>query len=292
MQNIELAAALPSTTTPRLTLARTIRTSPFTGTSSSMRDGEGSAFVANNAAHPNIGGTDSLWLADDNGRAIWEINPYTGALKSSIRDSTWRATKQYSSSTGTGSGSAAGSNRDSDFESMAYDKTNDILYVFNGKCCSSSVRPTAYRLKRGADHTFHPEAWQSLPSGSDYTAAAWHPGDHKVYVGARSDIRTYHFPTNAQGSIFHVKGVSGIYGMSFSDDGNDLFVANSSVKLIRANWNTKAAISGWTFDLKPFGMKDSRAVELINDKFYLLDGYDGRSTNDPLRHAVFVFDVR
>ncbi len=285
------AAALPNTSTPSLSLVRTIRTTPFVGTSSSTRDGEGSAFVPNDPAHPNIGGTDSLWLAEDNGDSIWEINPYTGALKSSIQDPVLEATKQYSSGTGTGSGSAAGSNRDADLEAIAYDKINDTLYVFNGKCCSSSILPTSFRLKRGAGSTFHPEAWQPLPSGTDYTASAWHPGDRKVYVGVGSAIRTYDFATNASGSTFGVSGLSGIYGMSFSDDGNDLFVARSSVRLSRVNWNTKALVTGWTFTLTSFGMRDSRAVELINDQFYVYDGYDGRSTGDPLRYAVFVFDV-
>ena len=285
------AQALPITNTPTLSLNRTIRTTPFVGTSSSTRDGEGSAFVPNDPAHPNLGGTDSLWLAEDNGRAVWEINPYTGALKSSIQDATWQATKQYNSGAGTGTGASAGSNRDPDIESMAYDKTNDTLYVFSGKCCSSSVLPTAYRLKRGSDKTFHPEAWQALPSGSDYTASAWHPGDHKVYVGVGSNIRTYDFATNASGSTFSISGLSGIYGMSFSDDGNDLFVARSSVKISRVNWTTKTLLTPWTFTLTSFGMKDTRAIELINDQFYVFDGYDGRSTNDPLRYAVFVFDV-
>ena len=285
------AQALPNTNAPVLSLNRTIRTTPFVGTSSSTRDGEGSAFVPNDPAHPNSDGTDSLWLAEDNGRAVWEINPYTGALKSSIHDSTWQATKQYSSGTGTGSGASAGSLRDPDIESMAYDKINDTLYVFSGKCCTSSVLPTSYRLERGSDKTFHPEAWQALPSGSDYTASAWHPGDHKVYVGVGSAIRTYDFPTNASGSTFSVSGVSGIYGMSFSDDGSELYVAEKGVKIVRANWNTKTAIPGWTFTLTSFGMKDSRAIELINDQFYVYDGYDGRSTSDPLRYAVFVFDV-
>jgi PKD repeat protein len=285
------AGALPTTTTPSLSLVRTIRTTPFLNTSSSMRDGEGSAFVANDPAHPNIGGTDSLWLAEDNGRAVWEVNPYTGALKSSVQDATWQATRQYDAGSDTGTGASAGSSRDPDIESMAYDKVNDIVYVFSGKCCSSSVKPTVFRLRRGADHTFHPDSYQPLATGSDFTASGWNSKDGKVYVGVSSDIRTYDYRTNTAGSIFHVTGVSGIYGMSFSDDGNDLFVANSSVKLLRANWNTKTLMTGWSLDLKPFGMKDSRAVELINDQFYVLDGYDGRQTSDPLRYAVFVFAV-
>ena len=285
------SAALPTTPSPVLTLTRTIRTTPYIGTSSSMRDGEGSAFVPNNSAHPNIGGTDSMWIAEDNGRAVWEIDPTTGALKSSIHDATWQATRQYNSSSDSGTGATAGANRDPDIESMAYDAQSDTIYTFSGKCCTSSVLPTAYRLRRGSDHTFHPDSYQPLPSGSDYTAAAWHPGDHRVYVGVSSDVRTYDYATNSPGSAFNVSGVSGIFGMSFSDDGNDLLVVNSSVKLLRANWNTKSLVPGWSIDLKPFGMKDSRAVELINNQLFVLDGYDGRSSGDPLRYAVFVFDV-
>ena len=106
---VSVAYALPNTTAPSLTLNRTIRTTPFVGTSSLTRDGEGSAFVPNDPAHPNIGDTDSLWLAEDNGRAVWEINPYTGALKSSIHDSTWQSTKQYNIGADTGTGPTAGS---------------------------------------------------------------------------------------------------------------------------------------------------------------------------------------
>ena len=285
------SGALPTTSSPVLTLTRTIRTTPYIGTNSSMRDGEGSAFVPNTGAHPNLGGTDSLWLAEDNGRAVWEIDPATGVLKSSIHDATWQATRQYNRGTDSGTGATAGANRDPDIESMAYDAQTDTLYTFSGKCCSSSVLPTAYRLRRGSDRTFHPDSYQPLPAGSDYTAAAWHPGDHRLYVGVGSDVRTYDYATNTPGSVFQVGGVSGIFGMSFSADGNDLLVVNSSVKFLRADWNTKSVVPGWSIDLKPFGMKDSRAVEIIDGQLFVLDGYDGRSSGDPLRYAVFVFDV-
>jgi PKD repeat protein len=285
------ASALPNTSSPTLRLARTIRTTPFTGTNLSMRDGEGSAFVPNNAAHSNRDGTDSLWLAEDNGHSVWEVNPYTGVLKSHLGSTEWAATRQYSSATGTGSGALASSQNYADIESMAYDRVADTLYVFSGKCCSSSVRPSVFRLKRGGDGSFYPESWQPLASGSDFTAAAWHPVDGKLYVGVGSDLRTYDYRTNTPGSIFHVSSLSGIFGMSFSDDGAELFVATSSVKLVVVTWGTKTIKSGWSFDLKPFNVKDSRAVELIKDQFYVLDGYDSRSSGDPLKYAVFVFDV-
>ena len=62
-----------------ISLERTIRTTPFAGTSVSMRDHEGSAFVP---------ADNSLWLADDNRDAIVEVNPATGALKRRIRKPT------------------------------------------------------------------------------------------------------------------------------------------------------------------------------------------------------------
>ncbi len=285
------AADLPDTDSPVLTLVRTIRTTPFAGTSSSMRDGEDAVLVPNDPAHPNIGGTDSLWLIEDNGHAAWEIDPVTGALKSDIRDATWRATRQYDATTGTGSGATAGSARDADLEALAYDRATDTLYAFNGKCCTSSVLPTAFRLRRGADHTFHPESFQALPSGSDFTAAAWEPRSRSLYVGVGSDLRTYDYPGNATGSSIHVSGVSGILGMSFSETGDDLVVVNSSERLLRADWATRQLRSGWSLDLRPFGLRDPRGVAVVGDQFFVLDGYDDRPSGDPLRYAVFVLEA-
>ncbi|MGZ6887478.1 MAG: CBM96 family carbohydrate-binding protein [Acidimicrobiia bacterium] len=282
--------ALPNTTTPTLSLNRLIHTTPFVNTNQLMRDNEGSAFVPNDPAHPNIGGTDSLWLVEDNGRAAWEVDPYTGALKSSIHDATWQATKQYNASTDSGTGATAGTNRDPDIESAAYDSATDTMYVFSGKCCKTGVLPTVFRLKRGTDHTFHPESYQPLASGSDFTASDWNPQDAKVYVGVGSNIRTYDYKTNVAGPTFSISSVSSIYGMSFSANGSELYVAGK-VRLYRVDWNAKKLMTGWSIDLSPFGMKDSRSVALINDQFYIGDGYDGRSTSDPLRYAVFVFDA-
>lgn len=290
----EVSATLPDTSSPKLSLGRTIRTTPFAGTSLSMRDGEGSAFVPNVASHPNKDRTDSLWLIEDSGRSAWEINPFTGVLKSQIAQGDWAATKRLGC-TATDGSCDAGKNRNVDLESMAYDAVTDTLYAFGGKCCSSSVLPTAYRLKRRADGSFYPESFQPLPSGADYTAAAWSPAENRLYVGVGSDLRTYEYETNTPGPTFRVFGLSGILGMSFWD--GDLFVVNSAVKLLRVDWMMKKLRSGWTLDLSPFGVKDSRAVEVITDRttgkdqFYVLDGYDNRSSGDPLKYAVFVLDV-
>lgn len=268
-------AALPVTSSPELKLARTIRTSPFVGSSISIKDGEGSAYVPRD---------NSLWLADDNGRAVYEINPTTGALKQKIATAAFEAAPKF------GGGSQAGVNRDRDLESMAYDVATDTLYAFSGPCCQSSVLPTAFRLMRTGG-TFKVESYQPLGSGADYTAAGWNPADGKIYVGVGGQIRSYNYVTNTASSSFKVTDLIGILGMTFSTDGHDMYVVTNAEKLRRVDWATKKLVAGWTFDLTGFNVKDSRAVELINDQFYVLDGYDGRSSGDPLKHAVFVFDV-
>jgi hypothetical protein len=261
----------------QLQLVRTIRTSPFAGSTLSMKDNEGSAYVPRD---------NSLWLADDNGRAVFEIDPITGTLKRKIGRAAFEAAVKF------GGGPQAGADRSRDFESMAYDEATDSLYVFSGPCCTSSVLPTAFRLtRRGNNGTFKVGSYQPLASGANYTAAGWNSGDGKVYVGRGAVLRSYDYVTNTPGPSFRVPLLSGITGMDFSSNGADLYVTTSAEKLRRVDWSSKTLVDGWTFDLTAFDVRDSRAVELINGQFYVADGYDGRPVGDPLRHAEFVFDV-
>ena len=269
------ASAGAALASPSLQLARTIHTSPFDGSSVSVKDAEGSAYVPQD---------NSIWLADDNGRAIYEVNASTGAWKRTISGPSFEATLRF------GGGPAAGSNRDRDIESMAYDASTDRLYVFSGKCCDTSVLPTAFRLKRVSGN-FQLDSYQPLPTGSDFTASAWSPTDNKVYVGVRKELRTYDFETNVVGPIFRVPNLFGILGLGFSPNGADLWVARHDAVVSRVDWSSKTLVAGWTFTVSSFGLRDSRAVELINGQLYVLDGYDGRPKGDPLRHALYVFNV-
>ena len=269
------SGALPNTSTPQLELDHTLRTTPFNGSTVSMKDDEGSAYVPSD---------NSLWLADDDGRAIYEVNPTTGALKRTIGRAAFEAVPRL------GGGPAAGVNRDRDFESLAYDSATDTLYAFSGSCCNSTVLPTAFRLKRQGG-SLQLDSYQPLPTGSDFTASAWNPADGKLYVGVSKNLNTYTYASDTVGPTFQISGLSGILGMSFSGDGSDMFVARSQTRLSEVDWATKTLVPGWTFDVSPFGMLDTRAVEVVNDQFWVSDGYDFRSSGDPLSHAVFVFDV-
>jgi hypothetical protein len=276
---VALVAVLVGSATPafaaQLQLARMIRTSPFAGSTLSMKDSEGSAYVPRD---------NSLWLADDNGRAVFEIDPSTGTLKRKIGRAAFEAAPQL------GGGPQAGTYRTRDFESMAYDEATDSLYVFSGPCCTASVLPTAFRLKRiGANGRFRVESYQPLASGANYTAAGWNGGDGKVYVAKGAVLRSYDYVANTVGAGFKIPLLTGITGMDFS--GGDLYVTTNAEKLRRVDWASRTLVDGWTFDLTAFDIRDSRAVEVINGQFYVSDGYDGRPVGDPLRHAVFVFNV-
>jgi hypothetical protein len=135
------------------------------------------------------------------------------------------------------------------------------------------------------------ESFRPMPSSANDTAAAWNAANGKLYVGYDTSLRTYHYATNTLGPVFGVPNVSGITGMSFTPNGADLFLTTKAQKLRRVRWATKRLVPGWTFDLTPFGIRDARAVELIGGRFYVLDGYDGRSDADPRKYAVYVFDM-
>jgi hypothetical protein len=275
--------ALPTTSTPSLSLSRTIRTTPFVDTTISVRDGEGTAFV------PRDG---SLWLVGDNGRSLREIDPYTAALKRTVP----RAELEFALQLG--GGPVAGSIRTGDLESAAYDVNSDALYVFSGTCCTSAALPTAFRLTRASTGRLAVESYQPLPAGTDFTGAAWSSSTDTVFVGKGGTLRSYDYDTNTTGAGFRIGGVTGILGLDFSENGRDLLVVTGGERLLRVDWSTRRAVSGWNLDLTPFGVRDSRGVEIIPspadasvDQVYVYDGFDGRPAGDPLRYAVFVFDV-
>ena len=270
------SASLPVTSTPRLELSRTIKTSPFVGSTTTTKDNEDVVYVPKD---------NSIWLVDDNADSAYEVDAATGALKRRLTRADFEAAPLL------GGGPLAGPNRPGDLEALAYDASNDILYAFSGSCCSSSALPTAFRLMRDGSNRLSIESYQPLASGSDFTAASWNSADGRIYVGKGQYFRSYAYVTNQRGATFTVPNVAGILGMSFTVDGADLFVVTSAEKLLRVKWATRSIVSGWTFGLASFGIGDSRGVSLVGDQLFVSDGYDKRPKGDPLRHAVYVFNV-
>ena len=173
---------------------------------------------------------------------------------------------------------------------MAYDAANDVLYVFSGKCCTETVRPTVFRLTRRR-RVLQLESWQPLKRTSDFTAAGWNSADHRLYVGVGPDLRTYTYPGNALGQPFQIPDLTGILGLDFSRDGSKMYAVTNRRVLHTVDWKSRTIIPGRSFHLWPFGVRDSRAVERIGGRFFVLDGAPRRG-DDRLEYAVFEFDVQ
>ena len=244
------------------------------GTSTKVSDNEGSTYVASD---------DALWMADDNGDALWEVDRTTGALRRKLAQSAFINAPRF------GVGGTAGQSRTEDLEALAYDANADIIYAFSG---STSATPTVYRLTRDAGHQFQVESWQPLPS--EWNGAGWRSADGLTYVVNGSTIRTYDFATNTFGPSFSISGLSKVYGIDFDDATGDLLAVNSSQRLYRASMSTRTLLPGSTgISLTGFGLLDTRAVEVISEQVFVTDGADSskRSSSSPMFHAVFVLDV-
>lgn len=261
-------------------LDHVIHTTPFDESRVSMRDNEGSAYVPDD---------DALWLADDNGRRLYEVDASSGQHERTITPSDLSAVPQY------GGGPVAGVNRSTDLEAIAYDADTDSLFVFSGNN-QPTDQPTAFRLTR-EDGSLELTDYQPLAPDSDFTAAAWNEADGTIYVGKEKTIRSYDYEANTTGSpIRPIRGVTDILGMDFSPDGTELFVSQTVVppppavreaELVSVDWESRDVT--WRFDLLPSGVLDARGVAYVDGALFVSDGFDFRVAGDPLDHAVFVF---
>jgi PKD repeat protein len=264
-------AASALTTAPVLTLNHQLVTSPFAGSTTSVRDNEGLAYVAKD---------NSLWMASDNDKAIFEINPTTGALKRRISRATFSAAPEV------GTGAAATDTRDNDIEALAYDNVNDVLYVFSG---STSSVPAVYQLKRDSGGAFQVVGWRGL--ATEWTGAGFRPKDGKLYLANLASFATYDYTSNTFGPTFGVSGVTKVFGIDFAEDLDaDMLVVSGSNRLQRVDLTTRTVRTGWNVDLTQFGMLDTRAVEVVGRQFFVSDGYDFRTSGDLSAHAIFVYD--
>jgi PKD repeat protein len=283
------ASALSNPAIPQLTLDHTISSHPFpSGPNAS--DIEGLGYVPSD---------NSIWVADDNGDRIYELDATTGAHKTTLTGAT-----DFAPATQVVGGATADATRYDDLESIVYDPGADVLYVTSGNCCNTPVPgppyfPTVYKLTRQSGH-FKPAQWQALPEGQDPTAAGWRPGSG-MYFGKGSKIKTYDFATNAVGSDISLP-VSPIVGIDFvgantafittatanTASGRTTADSDSTIHRFDISGSTWTANLAWTFPLQNTGMIDARDLAIVNDTFYVSDGYDSRSGGD---HPIFVFTL-
>ena len=269
------SAAIPVYPNPGLKLVRSINTNPFKGTNVKPRDAEGLAYVPQDK---------SIWLADDNAHALYEINSSTGRLKRTITQA------QLAAAVHLGASDTAGTNTASDLEAMAYDQANDVLYVFAGKCCTTSIRAAAFRLTRNANGRFKVESFQPFSAPlNDFSGVGAVKGHLWAALGKL--IYHYDYATNTFSDSFTVPGVSWIDGMGFSPDGADLWVVNNTDTLYRISWSTRTLYPNHVFNMAPVGITDSRAVEVVGNQLFICDGYDFYPAGSPDRYAIKVYKL-
>ncbi len=145
-------------------------------------------------------------------------------------------------------------------------------------------------MTRDGSGAFQVESYQPLPSGTDPVAAGVRPGAG-LYFGKGQTIFPYDYATNTIGTAIVIPGVdTAISGMHFTADGKDLLVASHLNVLYRVSTATWTVVPGWSFDLTPYGFVDPRGVALVGDQLFIVDG-GLRPVGDPLRYAMFVFDI-
>jgi PKD repeat protein len=281
------AGSLPMPPSPGLALSRYYTTAPFKGTNPAIRafDLEGATYVPKD---------DALWVSDDNGDRVFEVD----ATNSTVRRAIDRTEFENTLPVG-GVGSPAGLSRSDDFESTVYDPVHDVLYQFSGNCCSSTPNttqppydPTIYRFTRDAGGRFQLESYRPLPEGTDPTGAAWRPGVG-LFFAHGGFITSYDYDTNVMGTPVTVSGSlpGGITGLSYTADGKYALAVTTQQRLVLLDATTYALVPGWNVDLHRFGILDSRDVTMIDGQVFVVDGYDFRAPDDPMKYAVFVFDI-
>lgn len=266
---------------PTITHLRTLRTTPFQGSVVSMKDHEGSTYVARD---------NSLWLADDEGRRLYEVDARTGALKRMV------TARQLANVTRFRGDRVAGRSRIRDLESVAYDRSRDRLYAFNGSDCKPSTatcrwrsRPTVFRLTRVGGR-LRPTSFQPLPPRTQTTGAAWRPGGGKLYVADGSALRAYVYPRNTFGPPLELPGPYTAFGATFTRNGRAVFVAHGdNARVSRVSWPARSL--QWTVDLSSIGVRDARGVTRVGRRLFVSDGYDYRPAGSPLRYAIFILKV-
>ncbi len=263
--------------TPWLTFNRNILTRPFAGTTTSMGDNEGMAYVATN---------DTLWIVDDVPGRLYAVNRTTGALGQVITNA------QFQAATILGGIEVAGPNRVKDIEAVAYDTVTDTMYVFSGTCCTVSSLPTVFRFTRpSTSAAFVLDSWQPLAAPyNDLSGAEFRDGE--LWAATGKTIVKYDYVTNTASSPVTLTGApSAIYSLAFNASGSEMWVAGSSAKLLKYDWATKTPVAGYAFTMYAFGVNDPRAIEIIGSQMFLSDGYDYYPAGSTTAFAVRVFDM-
>ena len=244
---------------PTIAFSRNIQTKPFVGTSVSIRDNEGLSYVPAN---------NQLWLVDDSTDKLYAFDKDTGVLGQTFSKS------QFAAATKLGGTELAGSSRFEDGEAVAYDDANDTLYVFSGTCCTSSVKPTVFRLQRTSrTGAFSIDSWQPLLAPYNDLSGVGARGS-EIWVGAGKTLAMFDYVTNTTTSPRTFLGISGYLGIDFDSTGTEMWVADKGNHVKKYDFASGTQVAGFDWAMSSYNCRDARAIELVGNQIFVSDGYD------------------
>ncbi len=245
-----------------------IQTHPFlNNTDASVADGEGLCYVPED---------NTLWVADDNGRAIYEVDLSSGHFIQKIG-------LDFGSVVKIGGNELAGIDRYRDIEAIAYNHDEKALYVFSGE--SAEGLPTCFRLIRECN-SFRLDSWQ--PLAMPFTGAAYNDGT--IWATNGHSFYSYDYGTNSH-SLSHTldKAIYGkhIFGLGFVEGDSVWMVTNKDIAYL-LSWPDFEPLG--EVELTEFDIFDGRGADQIGNQLYIIDGYS--YPPDPAkRSAIHILDL-
>ncbi|HHB95335.1 MAG TPA: hypothetical protein ENK88_09370 [Campylobacterales bacterium] len=241
---------------------------------SSLKDTESLLYIPQN---------DSLWIADDDGHQVFEMDFTTHEVKSKFTD------VDLGTFTNGDINDHCNSSYEGvcDIEEIAYKENSDTLYIFAGH---SRGTPSIFKLSReNIDDKFSIESYRKLDSNTEYPSAIVIDNDLIVSIG--KSLYKYDYETNSIDSLplFTIDDdVGEIVGLAYLD--NILWVTTlGEHRLIKVNWSSKNIEH--IYKMTNNGVSDPRGVEIIDNKLYIVDGNDNVEPHHVLKHAIHIYQV-
>ncbi len=240
----------------------------------SLKDAEALLYIPQN---------NSLWITDDDSHQVFEMDFTTHEVKNIFND-----TDLGTFTNGDTEDHCSNHHGPCDIEEVAYNENSDTLYIFLGH---SPGTPIVYKLTRdNINQPFSLSDYRVLDSQTEYPSAIFIDNQFIVSVGKK--LYLYDFETNTIGEnpIFEINDdVGDFVGLAYSNGTLWITTLSSYSRLIKVNWQTKTIEH--IYKMKNNGVSDPRGVEIINNKLYILDGYDNIKEHHVLRHAVHIYKI-
>jgi len=234
-----------------------------------LRDPESLLYIPQN---------NTLWISDDNAHKVYEMDLTSNQVKNIYTN---QMLEDFSGvcldENGTSIPDCKGL---TDLESIVYDDINDTLYIFSGK--ASSIASIFKLTRPSTDDTFvfddedNTTRDYRILGSHEYEAAQFVEG--KMIIAIENVLYAYDFETDIKTEVgFETSRVQGhIYGMAY--DGSDaIWLITSNNYLLKIDWASKRLVASYRMSnnlgTKTYnGVYDTRGLEIINNKLYILEG--------------------